>query len=93
MNDELLKAQINALIRDEIQGVINDYVDDKEEAVKETGLGFVKKEDEVNELKVNISNDEVDKLIKEYKKIKRNEKSNMNQIKKLGLVDKDGRPL
>ena len=93
MNDELLKAQINALIRDEIQGVINDYVDDKEESVKETGLGFVKKEDEANELKVNISNDEVDKLIKEYKKIKKNEKSNMNQIKKLGLVDKDGRPL
>ena len=93
MNDELLKAQINALIRDEIQGVINDYVDDKEQSVKETGLGFVKKEDETNELKVNISNDEVDKLIKEYKKIKRNEKSNMNQIKKLGLVDKDGRPL
>ena len=93
MNDELLKAQINALIRDEIQGVINDYVDDKEESVKETGLGFVKKEDEDNELKVNISNDEVDKLIKEYKKIKRNEKSNMNQSKKLGLVDKDGRPL
>ena len=83
MNDELLKAQINALIRDEIQGVINDYVDDKEESVKETGLGFVKKEDEVNELKVNISNDEVDKLIKEYKKIKKNEKSNMNEIKKL----------
>ena len=44
MNDELLKAQINALIRDEIQGVINDYVDEKEESVKETGLGFVKKE-------------------------------------------------
>ena len=93
MNDELLKAQINALIRDEIQGVINDYVDDKEQSVKETGLGFVKKEDEANELKVNISNDEVDKLIKEYKKIKRNEKSNMNEIKKLGLLDKDGRPL
>ena len=93
MNDELLKAQINALIRDEIQGVINDYVDDKEQSVKETGLGFVKKEDEANELKVNISNDEVDKLIKEYKKIKKNEKSNMNEIKKLGLVDKDGRPL
>ena len=93
MNDELLKAQINALIRDEIQGVINDYVDDKEQSVKETGLGFVKKEDEDNELKVNKSNDEVDKLIKEYKKIKKNEKSNMNEIKKLGLLDKDGRPL
>ena len=93
MNDELLKAQINALIRDEIQGVINDYVDDKEESVKESGLGFVKKEDEDNQLKVNISKDEVDKLIKEYKKIKRQQKSNFGEIKKLGLLDKDGRPL
>ena len=89
----MLRYEINQLIRAEIQEGINDYVDEKEESVKESGLGFVKKEDEANELKVNISNDEVDKLIKEYKKIKRNEKSNMNQIKKLGLVDKDGRPL
>ena len=43
--------------------------------------------------KVNISNDEVNKLIKEYKKIKKNEKSNFSQIKKLGLVDKFGKPL
>ena len=92
MSDELLKAQVNALIRDEIQGVINDYVDTKEDNLKETGLGFVQKEDE-KELKVNVPNDEVDKLIKEYKKIKRKEKSNFSQIKKLGLVDKNGRPL
>ena len=91
MSDELLKAQINALIRDEIQDVINDYVD-SEEQVKTSGLGFVPKEEE-KELKVNISNDEVNKLIKEYKKIKRNEKSNLSQIKKLGLVDKHGNPL
>ena len=91
MSDELLKAQINALIRDEIQEVINDYVD-SEEQVKTSGLGFVPKEEE-KELKVNISNDEVNKLIKEYKKIKRNEKSNLSQIKKLGLVDKHGNPL
>ena len=82
MSDELLKAQINALIRDEIQDVINDYVD-SEEQVKTSGLGFVPKEEE-KELKVNISNDEVNKLIKEYKKIKRSEKSNLSQIKKLG---------
>ena len=92
-SDDELRMQIDALIRDNIQEVINDYVDEKDESVKESGLGFVKKEDEANELKVNISNDEVDKLIKEYKKIKKNEKSNMNEIKKLGLVDKDGRPL
>ena len=91
MSDELIKAQINALIRDEIQDVINDYVD-SEEQVKTSGLGFVPKEEE-KELKVNISNDEVNKLIKEYKKIKRSEKSNLSQIKKLGLVDKHGNPL
>lgn len=88
MSDKLLKAQIDALIRDEIQEVINDYVD-TEEQVKTSGLGFVPKEED-KELKVNISNDEVNKLIKEYKKIKKSEKSNLSQIKKLGLVDKYG---
>ena len=92
-SDDELRMQIDALIRDNIQEVINDYVDDKEESVKESGLGFVTKEDEANQLKVNISKDEVDKLIKEYKKIKRQQKSNFGEIKKLGLLDKDGRPL
>ena len=68
MKDEELRAQINALIRDEIQEGINDYIDTKEESEK-SGLGFVDNKDE--ELKVNISNAEVDKLIKEYKKIRR----------------------
>ena len=89
--DEMLRAQIDAVIRDEIQGVINDYVDEKEEGEK-SGLGFVTKEED-EELKINISKDEVDKLIKEYKKIKKNRKSNFAQIKKLGLVDEHGRPL
>jgi hypothetical protein len=89
MNDDVLRDQINSLIRDEIQEVINDYVDDQEET-KKSGVGFVSNEDE---LKVNISKNEVDKLIKQYKKIKKSEKSNLSQIKKLGLVDKHGRPL
>lgn len=89
MNDDALRDQINSLIRDEIQEVINDYVDDQEET-KKGGVGFVSNEDE---LKVNISKNEVDKLIKQYKKIKKSEKSNLSQIKKLGLVDKHGRPL
>ena len=63
MKDEELRAQINALIKDEIQEGINDYIDNKEESEK-TGLGFVQNKDE--ELKVNIPNSEVDKLIKEY---------------------------
>ena len=50
------------------------------------------KEDE-NELRVNIPTSEVDKILKEYKRIKKNKKSNFGQIKKLGLVDKNGRPL
>ena len=92
-SDDELRMQIDAIIRDNIQEVINDYVDEKEASVKESGLGFVKKEGEDDELRVNISKDEVDKLIQEYKKIKRQQKSNFNEIKKLGLLDKDGRPL
>ena len=42
------------------------------------------------DLKVNISNAEVDKLIKEYKKIKKRQKSNLNQIR---LLDKFGNPI
>ena len=87
MKDEELRAQINALIKDEIQEGINDYIDTKEESEK-TGLGFVQKEDE--ELKVNVSNSEVDRLIKEYKKIKKRQKSNLNQIR---LLDKFGNPI
>ena len=76
-----LKDQVNDIIRDEIQEVINQYVD-------KNGKGF-----EGEELKVNIPQDEVDKLLKEYKKIKKKQKSNFGQIKKLGLLDKNGRPL
>ena len=53
MKDEELRAQINELIKGEIQEGINDYIDSKEESEK-TGLGFVQSEDE--QLKVNISN-------------------------------------
>ena len=87
MKDEELRAQINALIRDEIQEGINDYIDTKEESEK-SGLGFV--DDKDGELKVNISNAEVDRLIKEYKKIKKRQKSNLNQVR---LLDKFGNPI
>ena len=91
LNDDQLRAQINALIRDEIQDNINAYVDAQEETQK-SGLGFVTKEGE-EELKVNIPQDEVDKLLKEYKKIKKSQRSNIGQVKKMGLVDKYGKPL
>ena len=87
MKDEELRAQINALIKDEIQEGINDYIDTKENSEK-SGLGFVQSEDE--QLKVNVSNKEVDRLIKEYKKIKKRQKSNLNQVR---LLDKFGNPI
>ena len=31
--------------------------------------------------------------MKEYKRIKRQEKSNLSEVKKMGLLDKDGNPL
>jgi len=87
--DEELERQINSIIRDEIQDVINEYVDDNEQA-KKSGLGFVETDDK---LKVKISKSEVDRLIKEYKKIKKQEKSNLSQVKRMGLLDKNGNPL
>ena len=91
MNEEDLKEQINSLIRDEIQDVINDYIDSVEET-KKAGLGFVSADDD-QELKVKVSQKEIDKIIKEYKRIKKEERSNLTHIKKLGLVDKHGKPL
>tara|TARA_B100001939_G_scaffold339581_1_gene346571 strand:+ start:129 stop:419 length:291 start_codon:yes stop_codon:yes gene_type:complete len=95
MNEDELRNQIDSLIRSEIQEVINDYVDDKENQVfsmEKNGVGFVES-DEEKELKVNISKREIDKLIKKYKKIKKSQRSNLAQVKKMGLVDKNGKPL
>ena len=91
MNEDIIRDQINQLIRAEIQEGINDYVDEME-VVEKGGLGFVAKDDE-KELKVKVPVSEVDKIIKEYKKIKKKEKSNFSQIKKLGLLDQHGRQL
>jgi len=80
MSDDI-KQQINDIIEGEIQNGINDYLEQE-------GKGF-----EGQELKVKVAKDEVDKLIKEYKKIKKYRKSNLGQIQKLGLLDKNGKPL
>lgn len=87
-NEDLLRDEINQLIRAEIQEGINDYVDQLE-VVEKGGLGFVGK-DEENELKVKVPVSEVDKIIKEYKKIKKREKSNLNTVK---LLDRHGRQM
>ena len=80
--DELLRSQINDVIRGEIQDGINEYIDSPD------SKGFADEK-----LKVNIPKDEVDNILKEYKKIKKSQRSNIGQVKKLGLVDKYGKPL
>ena len=81
MNEEILREQINQLIRNEIQENINEFVDMKEQERK-SGLGFVSADDN-DDLTVKIPNKEVDKIIKEYKKIKKYQKSSLFEIKKL----------
>ena len=78
-----MRDKIQEIIKDEIQDGINDYID----SGNPEGFG---KDDKLN---VKISNDEVDKIIRQYKKETRRRKSNLFQAKKLGLVDKHGRPL
>ena len=92
MKDDDLKDQISDIIEGEIQNGINDYLEDKGKKQKEQGMGFVNP-DEGDQLNVKVYQDEVDKIIKEYKKIKKFRKSNLGQVKKLGLVDKHGKPL
>ena len=76
MNKDELRDQINELIKGEIQENINDYVDSQ----KESGIGFVNND----QLKINVSQREIDRIIKQYKKIKKSERSNLSHIKKLG---------
>ena len=85
--DDKVRAQINEIIRNEIQEGINEYIETQEESEK-TGLGFVQNKDE--QLKVNIPNAEVDRIIKKYKRIKKKQKSNLYQAK---LLDQHGKPL
>ena len=92
MSDELIRNQINDIIEGEIQNGINDFLEEKQKKETDQGLGFVTSE-EAKQLKVKVFKDEVDKIMKQYKKIKKKEKSNISQVKKLGLVDKHGRPL
>ena len=96
MKDKDLETQISDIIEGEIQNGINEFLEQQDEVGKErqeAGLGFVKSQDEAKELKVKVYQDEVDKIIKEYKRIKKFKKSNLGQVQNLGLVDKHGKPL
>ena len=80
MSDNL-RQQINDIIQADIQIGINDYI--AKEGAGEKG----------QKLNAKISKSEVDKIIKEYKRLQKAKKSNLGEVKKLGLVDKNGKPL
>ena len=87
---EEIRQQVNDIIEADIQLKINDYLEAQGEK-EDSGVGFVN--DEAKELNVKVYKDQVDKLIKEYKQIKKFRKSNLGQVQKMGLVDKHGKPL
>ena len=82
MKDDKLRDEINDIIEADIQIALNDYIE------KEGAQGL-----EGQKLNAKVSKSEVEKIIKEYKRIKKEEKSNLGQIKKLGLLDQHGRQL
>ena len=93
MNEEEIRSQINDIIEGEIQNSINEYLESHGESIEETSeekKGCSKGE---GKLKVSVSQAEVNKLIKEYKKTRKYMKSNLFEASQLGLVDKNGRQL
>ena len=49
--------------------------------------GFVEGDKKDKEVRLNINNNEVDKLIKKYKKLKKFQKSNLHEISKLSVIE------
>ena len=80
MSDEL-KKEINEIIEADIQIALNDYI-------QANGGG-----EKGEKLTAKVSQAEVDKIIKEYKKIKKRENSPLGVVKKMSLLDKNGNPL
>tara|TARA_B100000427_G_scaffold263492_1_gene228392 strand:+ start:380 stop:658 length:279 start_codon:yes stop_codon:yes gene_type:complete len=92
MNDEEIRQQINDIIEGEIQNGINEYLESQEEEKSnEGGVGFVNNEEGAKQLNVKVSQAEVDRLVKEYKKAMKYRKSNLFQASQ--LVDKNGNQL
>ena len=79
MSDEI-KDQINDIIEGEIQNNINEYLE-SEKSKEESGVGFVG--DQAKELKVNVSQAEIDKIIKKYKKIQKYRKSSLFAVQSM----------
>ena len=78
MSDEI-RDQINDIIEGEIQDNINEYLE-SEKAKDDNGLGFA---NEGNQLNVKVSNEEIDKIVKKYKKIQKYRKSSLFAVQSM----------
>jgi len=83
MSDEI-KDQINDIIEGEIQNNINEYLE-ADQGKEDSGVGFVG--DQSKELKVNVSNSEIDKIIKKYKKIQKYRKSSLFAVQSMDQTE------
>ena len=70
MSDEI-RDQINDIIEGEIQNNINEYIEKE-------GKGF-----KGQELRVNVNEDELNKLVKKYKKIQKYRKSSLFAVQSM----------
>ena len=76
---EEIRDQINDIIEGEIQNNINEYLE-SEKAKDDNGLGFA---NEGNQLNVKVSNEEIDKIVKKYKKIQKYRKSSLFAVQSM----------
>ena len=79
MSDEI-RDQINDIIEGEIQNNINEYLETKKEK-EDSGLGFANNEG--SQLNVKVSNAEIDKIVKKYKKIQKYRKSSLFAVQSM----------
>ena len=79
MSDEI-RDQINDIIEGEIQNNINEYLESKKEK-EDSGLGFANNEG--SQLNVKVSNAEIDKIVKKYKKIQKYRKSSLFAVQSM----------
>ena len=75
MSDEI-KDQINDIIEGEIQNNINEYIEKE-------GKGF-----KGEELKVNVNQEELNKLVKVYKKLNKYRKSSLFAVQNMDNTEK-----
>ena len=75
MKDKEIEQQINDIIEGEIQNSINEYLEENPEEQK----GFNKDA----KLNVNVSKEEVSKLLKKYKKMSKYMKSPLYAVKQM----------